>query len=542
MSATTPRPTPRRRSLETILELPPIRDVHRPGWIARRPAWLVVSVAVVILLALGGYLHSRQLSGELWFNEAIATGLATHSFPTLLHDARNGGSSPLYYVLLHVWINGFGDGARATHALSLLLGLLAIPIAAWIAWSLSGPRAAVYAAVLFAFSSYEIRYSQETQPYALLMLLGLLAIGGFLNGLVHRRRRWLWLLAIALAAALYTQASAALFWAGLLAATGIVAWLAEPADRGAILRDGALCFGAALVVYLPWLPSTIHQIGHATSPWHYTPLIGADIPSGVMGGERVDATLLVVVIVGGAPLLRTAAHRRSPEAVSLCALVVISVVGLAIAKLSQTVTPGWVDRYFAPMVAALLLLSALTAGRARIVGLAAIILIVAFNFDPGSFAAAHKSDMQDISGEVSALLHRGDVVAVAQPEQVPLADYYLAGGLRYWSTLGRVSDPTVMNWNDAQARLANARPAATLGPLVASLKPGQQLLYVRPLTEGVQDWKAPWTKLVRRRSAQWGQILTNDVANGTLTVVTRAPHSYPSACCVASSAILYRKT
>ena len=65
-----------------------------------------------------------------------------------------------------------------------------------------------------------------------------------------------------------------------------------------------------------------------------------------------------------------------------------------------------------------------------------------------------------------------------------------------------------MNWVDALSRLQHANPAGDAGPLVASLKPGQQLLFVRPLTEGAQNWEAPWTQLVRRRSAQWGAILS----------------------------------
>lgn len=541
MTTATPRSPAARRSLESVVGLPPIRDVRPPDWIARRPRWLVTSVVLVVALALGGFLHSRQLSGELWSNEAIATGFAIQSFGGVLQAVRDGGSSPLYYVLLHFWVNALGDGETATHGLSLVFGLLAIPAAGWIAWSLAGPRAGLYAAILFTFSSFLVRYSQETQPYALLMLLGLLAAGGFVHGFVYRRRRWLWLFAIALEAAFYTQGSTALYAFGLLVAVAVVVWLAEPTERAAILRDAALCFVGVAVVYLPWLPSTIHQIEHATSPWHYVPLIGADVPANELGGERVDATLLVAVVVGGSPLLRTAARRRSPEAVTLYVLIVTAVFALAVAKLISLAAPSWVDRYFAPMAAALLLVAALGAARARVVGLAAVLLVVVFNFNPASFAPPHKSDMQDIEGELAPLLHRGDVVAVSDPAQVPLADYYLPGVLRYSSTLGPASDPAVMNWNDARVRLAHAAPAATLQATVASLRPGQQLLDVRPLTEGAQNWRAPWPDLVRRRSAQWGQILTNDVANGTLVAVARAPHSYPSACCVADSAILYRK-
>ena len=78
-------------------------------------------------------------------------------------------------------------------------------------------------------------------------------------------------------------------------------------------------------------------------------------------------------------------------------------------------------------------------------------------------------------------------------------------------------------------------------PLIASLRPGQQLLYIRPLTEGAQNWKAPWTSLVRLRAAQWGQILQNDVDSGMLKPVAFGPDNYRGAAILAYSAVLYRK-
>ena len=95
-----------------------------------------------------------------------------------------------------------------------------------------------------------------------------------------------------------------------------------------------------------------------------------------------------------------------------------------------------------------------------------------------------------------------------------------------------------MNWVDALSRMQHANPRATLSPLVASLRPGQQILFVRPLTEGARSWGAPWTQIVRRRSAQWGAILA---ADPSLKAIAWAPHNYRGACCVADSAVLYRK-
>ena len=150
--------------------------------------------------------------------------------------------------------------------------------------------------------------------------------------------------------------------------------------------------------------------------------------------------------------------------------------------------------------------------------------------------------MRDVAGEMAPMLRPGDMVLVGQPEQTPLAWYYLPGGLRYANTAGGMdAHPSYMNWVDALQRLRDTGPQTTLASLVASMRPGQRLLYIRPLTEGAQNWKAPWVSLLRRRSAQWGQALQQDVAAGVLRPMATAPHFYRGVCCVADSAVLYAK-
>jgi mannosyltransferase len=515
--------------------------VHAPGWIARRPTWLVGGVVLGILLVVSGVLRSRELSGELWFNEAIATGIATQSFGGVLHATRVGGSAPLYYLLLHLWVNGFGAGEAATRGLSLLCALLTIPVAGWAGWTLGGPRAALYSAVLFAFGAVLTQYAEQAQPYTLLILLSLVALTAFLHAFVYRRRRYLWVFVVALEAALYTQGSAALLAFGLGAGGLLVIRCTDPADRRGLVRDALLCLAALIILYLPWLPATIHQIAHATSPWHYAPLIGADVPGDLVGGERVDAVFAVVVVLGLAPLGLVRSRRREPEAIVYWTLIASLVAAFLLAAVGQVAVPDWVARYFAPLIPALLLLAALASARTKIVGVAAIVLCVAFCANPSAFASGHMSDMREVSSELGAQLKPGDLVAVAQPEQTPLAAYYLPAGLRYASTLGPVTQPDYMNWDGALGRLRAASPRATLAPLVASLGPGQQLLFIRPLTEGVRNWKSPWATLVQLRAAQWGQLLSEDVARGLLIPEGTAPDDYPGDCCVADSAVLYRK-
>ncbi len=534
-TATPPRPS----SSSSLLEIPEIVDVRAPRWFDRLPRWATAGAVLVVLMVLSGFIRTRVLGGQLWFGEAGAVGLGSQPLASLLGAVHRAGAAPLYYLLLHVWISVFGSGESATHGFSLVLGLLSIPVAMWAGWSLAGRRAGIFAAVLFAFSSFLTRYAEETQPYELMVLLGLLATAGLLHAFVYRRRAYLWLFGVCLALMLYTKGTALLYWLGAAVALVFV-WRSLPDRRAGFLRDAALCFGGAAIVFLPWLPATIDQIAHATSPWHYIPLMGATVPSQLLGSERVDVTLLVCVVIAVAPLLMPA-RRRTPEAAMFWALIAIPAVALAVARIAGFFIPIWAWRYFAPIVAPLLLLGALGTARARIVGVAAIIFCVVFLANAGSFAPAYKSDMRDVAAEMQPLLHPGDLVVVGQPEEAPLAWYYLPAGLRFASTLGPISDPSVMNWMGAMGRLQGANPQATLRTLVASLKPGQQLLYVRPLTEGAKNWTAAWPALVRRRSAQWGQLLQDERANGTLKPVATAPHNYRGACCVADNAVLYVK-
>src|SRR5450755_1650060 len=130
--------TRRRRPLSSFIEVPPIREVHPPAWFDRYPRRLTTAAIVLGLMLISAVLRSRQLSGQLWFDEAGAVGIASHTLGQLPGVVRHNGGAPLYYALLHIWIQVFGASERATHALTLLCALLTIPAACWAGWSLSG--------------------------------------------------------------------------------------------------------------------------------------------------------------------------------------------------------------------------------------------------------------------------------------------------------------------------------------------------------------------------------------------------------------------
>lgn len=373
--------------------------------------------------------------------------------------------------------------------------------------------------------------------YSLMALLGLLATAGFIHGFVFRRRRYLILFTVCQALMLYTHAWGIFFGVGAGVAFLFV-WRASDEPR-VVLKDGLLAFGAAAVLFLPWLPTLLYQTAHTGSPWDSAPNFGApvQISRNLMGGDRATVALFLAGAIGVAGLLYKGRWRTKPSLV-IWTLVLVPVATLAFGWIVSHFSPAWAYRYFAPIVGSLLLLAAAGMARARGVGLLVLVLVIVFWANPSEFTPHNKSDLRDVAAEMSPLLHPKDLVILGQPEAVPLAWYYLPAGLRFANTSGNVRDPQSMNWVDALNRLRNTDPNTTLSRLIATLRPNQQVLFVRPLTEGAQNWQAPWTRLVRRRSAQWGAILAS---NPSLKPVAWAPHSYRGSCCVANSALLYRK-
>lgn len=512
-------------------------ELRMPDRLARIPPWIVVGAVLVLVTAASALLRSRYLSGQFWMDEGLSVGISSHSLLTIPHVLRHDGSPPLYYLLLHVWMSAFGSTETSTHSLSLIFGLLTIPAGAWAAWTLFGRWAAVIAMVLFALNPFLTAYSQETRMYSLMALLGLLATTAFVHGFVYRRRRYLTLFAVCQTLMMYTHAWGIFFGVGAALAFVLV-WRASD-DPRALLRDGLLAFGVAAVLYLPWLPTLLYQATHTGSPWDTAPNFGApvQISRNLMGGDRATVALVLAAALGLATMI-SRRRWRSRESLTILVLIVLPVGTLAFGWVVSHFSPAWAYRYFAPILGSLLLLAALGISRSKGVGLIAMILIVVFWANPSEFSPQYKSDMRDLAGELGPLVHKGDLVVLGQPEQTPLAWYYFPAGLRFADTTGPSSDPQSMNWVHALTRLKDAGPSATLGGLIASLKPHQQVLFVRPLTEGAQNWQAPWTKLIRRRSAQWGRLFAS---NPSLKPVAWAPHHYRGACCVADSALLYKK-
>jgi mannosyltransferase len=511
-----------------------------PAWVRRRPGWMRVTAILLILIAASLYVRIHNIGGQYWMDEGITVGISSHSLSSIPGVLRFDGSPPLYYLLLHIWMSWVGNGEAATHWLSLIFATLTIPLGFWAGETIGGSRrAGLTSATLFAFNAFLDYYSQETRMYALMTVFGLLATIGFVRGFVFRDRKYVILFAASQALMFYTHNWSVYFAAGSFLSLCVLYYTGDAQIRENLVRDVLAAFVGAVILFVPWVPNAIFQAVHTAAPWDSKPQFGApiQIAQSVYGGGSITVALLVGAGIGYSPLFTRPRH-LSREARVAMMLFAIPVLTLLCAWIGSQVTPAWVVRYFAPVVPALVLLLSIGVARAGIIGAIVMVFCIWFMFRPSTFEPQYKSDMQDVAAEMAPMMHQGDLVIVGQPESMPLAYYYLPGGLRWANTIGPVKDPTYVNWVDALKRYKAENVSKTLNGEINSLKIGQQLLYIRPLTEGVANWSAPWTLEIRRQSAIYGRIIQEDKQ---LVPEAWAPHNYVGACCIADSAVLYKK-
>ena len=497
---------------------------------ASRPAWrlrtrtlagprVAIPLGLGALVAVSLLIRTREISIGFWIDEGISAGIADRAIGAIPHALREDGAPPLYYMLLHYWLKLAGDSESGVRSLSLFFSLLAIPAAFWAGGAIWGTRRAAWiAAALMAFNPFLSQYAQEARMYTLIALLAIPVATCFLRAYAmdpdEDRRPWIAGFALSLAASLYTHN-----WAIFLTLACLVsfAWLYVISDRKReLLRAGLLGFGGAFVLYLPWIPTTLYQAAHTGAPWSDAPALDSllGVPGNLLG--RIPQIVLLICAGTGLLVLWQRREELGPKARAAAVLAILGVLTVVLAWVMSQVSPAWANRYFAIALPPFILLAAgglAHAGRLGLVGLLLVVVMWAQDAAP-----VEKSNVRAVANDIGPSLQPGDLVISTQPETVPVLHYYLPKGLKYATLTGPLTDVGVWDWRDGVTRLNATTPEKDLKPLIDALPVGRRVALVEPITWALNRWNAPWTKLVRIRSKEWSQYLS-DFPNLKVTAI-----------------------
>jgi mannosyltransferase len=485
-------------------------------------ARLAEPAALACLMAAAFALRAGALSERLWMDEAISVGIASHPLAEIPGVLRLDGSPPLYYVLLHAWMAVAGRSEVAIHLLSAALAVLSVPAAWWAGTTVAGRRAGWAAAVLATCSPFVTHYAGDARMYTLVVSLGFVCVACFVAAYVHGRRGPAAGFGVVLALLLYTHNWALFLGVAFAVAFAALAAFGSRDARRRRLRDGALGFGLAALLYLPWLPTLWFQARHTGAPWATAPRLGdlARAPAVLLGGR---VATLVLALAGGAALVAAAraraARRRRPPVTAVLAL--LATVPVLLGWGLSHVSPAWTMRYLAIVLPPTVLLAALAMARARRAGLVALAVVAGVWATAGSSTPA--GDVVTIARDARPLVRTGDLVVSAAPGQVPLLAYYLPGDLRFASPFGRTRDPGVMDWRDAVGHLERTSFAAQVRPLLDRTRAGGHVILVAPDARDPATRATPYARLVQRRAGEEEAALLGD---GRFTLVAAFPREH----------------
>ncbi len=172
---------------------------------------------------------------------------------------------PFYYALLRIWFQLFGDSERSAVSLSLLIGVVLVPIMYYVGVRMFSHRTAAIACLLTAFAPALVEFSTRVRPYALFPLLCVSSHYLLWIGLRDRRARVWSAYVVVTTAFIYTHNWSWMAIAGQWIAVGCVFAYSTDSKRERIASIiGFLAAQTAIAVaYLPWAPSFLRQASHA---------------------------------------------------------------------------------------------------------------------------------------------------------------------------------------------------------------------------------------------------------------------------------------
>jgi len=390
--------------------------------------WLVLLLAVVLRCWA---LPNRPIS----FDEGYSLLISPLAPTDIVYWTGRDAHPPLYYFLLHGWLNVAGHSVTAVRLLSVIPGVITVFVQAWLMDLLAGRRAAWLAGLLLAIAPFLVRYSQDVRMYSWLALWLWAATLVLVLWLRSPRRGWLLLAyAVLMTLGLYTH-----YFAGLTLASHwlYLLWLRVRRGRPeAGARVWWACTGLVVLGFAPWLPSLLQQLQHTGlySGW-MPPVTVRSVPElfwrfSVLGdGGAVPAALWLawplLLALLGIVLLFKERHALEPAALLLASVLVPIVLVLALAWKVTLFYPRYliVPAGALPLLLALALDQAMTrhkgwatASLAALAGLSAV----------GIYTLVTQGD-QDINRlreDDRVTFVTGFIGARARPGDLVLADHF----------------------------------------------------------------------------------------------------------------------
>lgn len=419
---------------------------RRPApWYEQYFGWIVLAgVLLVMGISLG-----VGLMQSVWFDEAYSILLAKKSAGEIMALTGVDTHPPFYYLLLHAWGNIFGWSELALRLPSVLAMGGAAAVGTLLVKRMFGVRAALVALAFVVLAPFLMRYGFEIRMYALASLIVVSAtyvLVVAVNAKDKTKQLWLYAAYAALVAlGVYTLYYTAVLW--IVHVVWLV-YLARQRKESVLKQRWWLAYLGSLVLFLPWLPAFIRQLGNGalapiSQPLNVENLVGVASfwalyqPSWQLSG-LMTLVLLAAIVFATLILSRAFKNAGSKERPYLVLLALYAGLPVLIVALISLIKPMYVERYLAHVTIGISLLmgsAAWLAGwqksqtiRLYSLGIIAVLLLGVMNLaNTGNFNF-QRLQLPEIK-QLASTIPCGDnsTIVAADPYVAIELSYYLEG-------------------------------------------------------------------------------------------------------------------
>ncbi len=234
---------------------------------------------------------------SIWLDEAWSWRAASLSFGDMVDWTAADRHPPLYYAVLSMFVDAFGDAEAMLRLPSALASAASVGLLLYVGWRTGGWPLAAVAGGLLAVHPTHIEFAQEARMYPLMGLLALASTVA-LAAVIDRPAIWrAAAYAVLLTAMLYTHYSSVLVIGvhiALLAAFTVWKWR----DNGrSVATYGLGAIAVAVIAFAPWygnfMESAREGVGHLPEPsWRLADLVF----SSLLGLQRADDLWLAIAL------------------------------------------------------------------------------------------------------------------------------------------------------------------------------------------------------------------------------------------------------
>ncbi len=225
-----------------------------------------VKIILIIILSLGLFLRLNHINEKsLWLDEGITyyNSSAEDLSGVFLKAEKLDQSPPFYYLIMHEYLDVFGENEFGFRFIPVIFGVLSILFLYLLLAKMFNSEIGLIASFLLAINPFHIGFSMESRMYVLLSLESLMAFYFLYKAVTANKRDFLnWILfTITVIFGLYTHN----FFIFVLFALGTIFWIFFPAAKEKIFKLGAaaLSIFAIFFAFLPWINPFFRQLSVA---------------------------------------------------------------------------------------------------------------------------------------------------------------------------------------------------------------------------------------------------------------------------------------